>query len=103
MQTTSEEMHFAILLRRRTPTVRFAAKFARTNPLRSDRWLELLVLRVIGCINLARLLVALTRVGRFHLTHQTHLAFAARICSGGIGLSAEILSRGSFSDFILAC
>jgi hypothetical protein len=31
------------------------------------------------------LLVALIRVGHIHLTHQTHLAFAARIRVGGIG------------------
>jgi len=33
--------------------------------------------------------VALTRVGRFHLPHQKHLAFAARNCTGGIGLRSE--------------
>jgi hypothetical protein len=31
------------------------------------------------------LLVAPIRVGHIHLMHQTHLAFAARICVGGIG------------------
>ncbi len=60
------------------------------------------LLRDRGCIDFAHLLVALIRVGHIHLTHQTHLAFAARIRVGGIGLSVEILSRGTFSDFILA-
>ena len=36
------------------------------------------------CIDVAHLLVALTRVGHFHLTHRTAMSFAALSCSGGI-------------------
>ena len=37
------------------------------------------------------------------LTHQTSLAFAARIRFGGIGLGAETDSREFVSSFILEC
>jgi hypothetical protein len=46
-------------------------------------------LRARRCIEFGNFLVGLTRVGHFHLTQQTHLAFAARIRFGGIDLSAE--------------
>jgi hypothetical protein len=41
-------------------------------------------LRARRCIEFGNFLVGLTRVGHFHLTQQTHLAFAARIRFGGI-------------------
>lgn len=52
--------------------------------------------RARGCINLAPLLVALTRGGRFYLMHQTSTSYDARIRFGGIDrrrilFSAQIL------------
>ena len=61
------------------------------------------LLRDGGCIIFAQLLVALTRGGHIHLMHQRSIPYDAVRGTGGIGLSVEILSRGSFSDFILAC
>jgi hypothetical protein len=42
-----------------------------------------------GCIDLARLLVALTCVGHIHLMHESSMSYDARICVGGIGLGSE--------------
>ena len=39
----------------------------------------------VGCIILGHLLVALTRVGHFHLKHQTSTSYDAGTCVGGIG------------------
>ncbi len=45
---------------------------------------------------------SLRRSGRPHLMHKQRSCETCRSRGGGIGLSAGILSRGSFSDFILA-
>ena len=56
----------------------------------------------VGCIILGHLLVALTRVGHFHLKHQTSTPYDAGTCVPGIGRRKIIIILASFSGFFLA-
>jgi hypothetical protein len=64
------------------------------------------MVRDSGCIDLAHLLVALTRVGHIHLMHQTSMSYDARKRFGGIGRrklrSEDPARKATDSRFVLA-